>query len=374
MKWLFSLYTRRSLLSWSNLGSDFLKAIVWGILTGPIFSLFFQLLANPGGFSEWIAHPWIILWASFGGIFFSVAFWITMGIGNILLRERLKEYPGSIATPVHIVYNFVGASLAGVAASGALSLIPGPVHFVVPYLWQIVLIDGIVGGVLAIVISAFVKLKKQVVAAQAELFEKAVNEQKLAEAAARAQSLALQAQINPHFFFNTLNSISALVDIDPAAAKAMIGRLSDMFRYTLGCSRGDAVALEQELQFVKDYLDIEQARFQSRLQVDWPKEPLPDIRVPGLVMQPLVENAVKYGIARSIEGGIVQIRFTNEAGRPKIIVRNTSAQLPDLSESQLFRPGHALENVRARLRLFTNLAEPLALRQVSGWTESVITL
>ena len=83
---------------------------------------------------------------------------------------------------------------------------------------------------------------------------------------------------------------------------------------------------------------------------------------------------MKYGIARSIEGGIVQIRFTNEAGRPKIIVRNTSAQLPDLSESQLFRPGHALENIRARLRLFTNLAEPLALRQVSGWTESVITL
>ena len=87
----------------------------------------------------------------------------------------------------------------------------------------------------------------------------------------------------------------------------MIGRLSDLFRYTLGCSHADAVTLCEEVQFVRDYLSIERARFRKRLRVELPEGQLPDVRIPGLVLQPLVENAIKHGIAPLIEGGSVRV-------------------------------------------------------------------
>jgi two-component system LytT family sensor kinase len=236
----------------------------------------------------------------------------------------------------------------------------GLVHFEVPYFWQMLVIDGIIGGVLALVIGAFVKLKMQVQQTQSELSLKAIE-------TARAQALALQSQINPHFFFNTLNSISALVDDDPDAAKQMIGRLADMFRYTLGCTHTEAVGLDQELQFVRDYLAIEQARFRRRLRVELPAGLMSDIRVPGLILQPLVENAVKHGIARSIEGGTISIEVERTDGGTRISVRNTSEHASE--PASLYRTGHALENIRARLRLFTGLEDPLHIVWNAEFTE-----
>jgi LytS/YehU family sensor histidine kinase len=186
---------------------------------------------------------------------------------------------------------------------------------------------------------------------------------------ARAQARALQSQINPHFFFNTLNTISALIEIDQRAAQRMIGRLSDMFRYTLGCTHSGPVSLEQEVQFVRDYLAIEQARFQRRLRVELPASGLTDIPVPGLVLQPLVENAVKYGIAERLDGGTVSVNVERSGRTARVSVRNTANGHASLAEADLFRPGHALENVRARLRLFTGNPNPLRFRSGENWVE-----
>ena len=375
MKWLLSMFTgRRDSIALSNILADLPKAIVWGMLTGPLIGLFFQLLLDRAMLRQWWVHPEIVFWSGLAGVIFSVAFWLTGGVGNRFMRHWLTGHPTFISTPIYVAYNVIAASLAMTAAAGAVTHLPGPVKFEFPFFWQIVAIDGVLGGVVALLIGGFVKLKKQVEAAQSELREKESNERRLAEVAAKAQALSLQAQINPHFFFNTLNTISVLIETDPAAAKETIGRLADMFRYTLSCSHGEAVALEQEMQFVRDYLGIEQARFQKRLRVEWPQEPLPDVKVPGLVMQPLVENAVKHGIAPSLEGGTLQIVVADGHGRARIAVRNTSDATPDLSDARVFRSGHALENVRARLRLYTGKGEPLVLSRHDGWTESVITL
>ncbi len=191
----------------------------------------------------------------------------------------------------------------------------------------------------------------------------------LAVKASEAQTRALQSQINPHFFFNTLNTISALIEDDPLAARQMIGRLSDLFRYTLGCTHADAVTLGEEVQFVRDYLSIERARFRSRLHVELPEGHLPNVRIPGLVLQPLVENAIKHGIAPLIDGGSVRVQVQPSSAGFRISVRNTADDHALPEPSAMFRPGHALDNVRARLRIFTGEAEPLRINRGTGWVE-----
>ena len=149
----------------------------------------------------------------------------------------------------------------------------------------------------------------------------------------------------------------------------MIGRLADLFRYTLGCSHADAVTLGEEVQFVRDYLSIERARFRKRLQIELPEGQLPNVRIPGLVLQPLVENAIKHGIATLIDGGSVRVRVQPSSAGFRVSVRNTADEqaLPELAA--MFRPGHALEIVRARLRLFTGEAEPLQVNRGVDWVE-----
>ena len=209
----------------------------------------------------------------------------------------------------------MAASLACAVSFEIVKSLPTGAHIEVPFFWQVVAIDGAIAAVLSLVIGAFMRLKLQVQESQTKLREQELAVRELAIAASQAQSRALQSQINPHFFFNTLNTISALIDDDPVAARQMIGRLADLFRYTLGCTNADAVTLGEEVQFVRDYLSIERARFRKRLRVDLPEGLLPDVRIPGLVLQPLVENAIKHGIAPLIDGGSVSVEHRTLGGR-----------------------------------------------------------
>jgi hypothetical protein len=129
-----------------------------------------------------------------------------------------------------------------------------------------------------------------------QLREKERVEQELRTLATQAELKALKAQINPHFFFNALNTIAALIHTDPALAEASVERLAQMFRYVLAGSERGQVSLEEELAFVDDYLEIERARFGERLQVTREIDPRALlVSVPSLILQPLVENAVKHG-------------------------------------------------------------------------------
>ena len=361
MRWMFSIFRfRTGLPPLRELPLMLAKCVVLGATTGPFWAAFFTSFNSPSDALQIFTNLRALLTSSAVGVVFALSFFALCGPGNWYLRSVLTGFPPGITRALFVVYNSVACSLA--AAVSILALVPLGFRIDIPFFPRIVVVDGVIGAVLALVISAFMRLKYQVEDTQRKLREQEM-------AASHAQSRALQSQINPHFFFNTLNTISALIEDDPMAARQMIGRLADLFRYTLGCTNADAVTLGEEVQFVRDYLSIERARFRKRLRVDLPEGVLPDVRIPGLVLQPLVENAIKHGIAPLIDGGSVSVSVARSAAGFRVSVRNTADEqaLPELAA--MFRPGHALDNVRARLRLFTGVAEPLSVDRGADWVE-----
>ncbi len=164
---------------------------------------------------------------------------------------------------------------------------------------------------------------------------------------------ALRSKLNPHFLFNTLHSIIALTQRNPAAAETALFHFSDMLRYVLDTERAghDRVTLDAELDFVRDYLELESLRLGERLQVEWDRrEPLPwDLPLPRLTLQPLVENAVLHGISRLPEGGTVAVALWQEGATLRLRVRNP-APPPDQAGLSLHRgAGHAQRSIAHRL-------------------------
>jgi sensor histidine kinase YesM len=173
----------------------------------------------------------------------------------------------------------------------------------------------------------------------------------LATQLAQAQLRALEMQIHPHFLFNTLNSIAALLHKDVEAADRMIARLGDFLRLTLKRSDDQTINFGQELEFLKCYLDIERIRFHDRLVVEMDVEPQAlDVKVPNLILQPLVENAIRHGIAKQTNSGRIAIRAYREKQRLILQVEDNGPGLnPNGSASS---GGIGLNNARARLQQF----------------------
>jgi hypothetical protein len=164
--------------------------------------------------------------------------------------------------------------------------------------------------------------------------------------AREAELRALRAQLNPHFLFNSLNSISALAGSAPESARDMCGLLGDFLRTSLSLGGRERVALEEELALADRYLAVEQVRFGPRLAVERAVEPaaLPCL-VPPLLIQPLIENAVKHGVADRVEGGTIRIAARREGDLLELDVRNPR----DPAAPPRRGVGLGLDNVRQRL-------------------------
>ena len=146
---------------------------------------------------------------------------------------------------------------------------------------------------------------------------------------AEAQLQALQRQLHPHFLFNTLNAISALMHRDVEAADQMLARLSDLLRIALDMRGAQEVALKDELEFLQKYLEIEQARFGERLPVRYDIEPETlDAQVPNLILQPLVENSVRHAVAVGIEPGLIVIGARRVGTNLELSVHDNGPGLP----------------------------------------------
>lgn len=176
----------------------------------------------------------------------------------------------------------------------------------------------------------------------------------LATQLAQAQLQALKMQIHPHFLFNTLNSIAALLHKDVEAADRMIARLGDFLRLTLNRSDAQTIDFGQELEFLKCYLDIEHTRFQDRLIVEMEVETEAlNIMVPNLILQPLVENAIRHGIARQTISGRLTIRAFKKKDR---LIMQVADNGPGLKTNGhplgTSSGGIGLSNTRARLEQF----------------------
>ena len=180
-----------------------------------------------------------------------------------------------------------------------------------------------------------------------ELARQAEQRQLRMEVLAREAELrALRAQLDPHFLFNSLNSISALTAVDPAGARRMCVLLADFLRDTLNISSRDQISLVEELALTDRFLGIEQVRFGDRLQVERHVDgAAAQCRVPPLLLQPLVENAVTHGIAGLLEGGVIRLDVSRRDRRLSIAIENPR----DTDSPRSGRRGVGLENVRQRL-------------------------
>jgi hypothetical protein len=179
--------------------------------------------------------------------------------------------------------------------------------------------------------------------------DREVQVARLSEQLSSARFATLQAQLNPHFLFNTLNTITVLVrDGDRQGAVSIIEHLSEVLRRTLTRHRLNEVALGEELELVKQYVAIEQARFSDRLRPEFriPGELLP-AAVPGFALQHLVENAIRHGIAKHTNAGLLLITAERSSDVLQITVINDGVSI-DLDAA--IPPGHGIDNTRERLR------------------------
>lgn len=176
----------------------------------------------------------------------------------------------------------------------------------------------------------------------------AVDASREAEIQSReAQLKALKAQVNPHFLFNSLNSISALTAVNPARAREMCVKLSDFLRTSLRLGESTSLSFNEELQLTRTYLDVEQVRFGDRLRVRQEiQSECATCELPPMLLQPLVENAVRHGVATLIEGGEITISGERVKDRIKLMVENPY----DPDAPAVSKTGFGLSNVRNRMQ------------------------
>lgn len=175
----------------------------------------------------------------------------------------------------------------------------------------------------------------------------------------------LKSQLNPHFMFNAMNSIRALVDENPARAKDSITQLSNILRNTLQMGKNKVISFDQEFRIVKDYLELEATRFEERLKVRMDIDPLSDrFELPPLMMQTLVENGIKHGISKLPGGGEISIRTKVDEGKLHIFIRN-SGQMNGNSETD---SGFGIKNTMQRLKLLYGNRALLSIRNENSNT------
>ena len=292
---------------------------------------------------DWLLHT---AWLTSGGLPGTLV-WLLMACS---LKRVLHRMDGPHQYAIGIALGMV----AGIYATGMLAVTGdiGRMHW---------LANAIAGGVLAAVLVGYLVLRAE----------------GRTPAATKAQLTALQAHIRPHFLFNALNSAIALVREQPSKAERLLEDLSDLFRATLQDPRS-TISLQEEIELAQRYLDIEQVRFGDRLQVQWDLDPaVLNVRLPPLLLQPLVENAVKHGVEPSEIGAKVTI--SAQLAQKKFIslrVTNTLSSSRHLGDKAPPRKGQgmALANVERRLRLLHDVEVSFSAQQRDGIFEVRISL
>jgi LytS/YehU family sensor histidine kinase len=206
---------------------------------------------------------------------------------------------------------------------------------------------------------------------ETQLEEKEVNEKRIREQLAQARLQALESRIHPHFLFNTLNSISALISIDPARAELVVERLAELLRASLDTATLPLIPLRQELSIVRSYLEIQQIRFGNELgsSIQVPAELL-GMMVPPMAVQALVENAVKHGVAAHGSKGHVWIFVSAQKEKLRIEIRDSG---PGFTLSSV-PAGHGLDNLVARLETLFGEGAHLDIHRRAGQCVAEIVL
>lgn len=194
------------------------------------------------------------------------------------------------------------------------------------------------------------------------LREKNLKEIELKSLVTETELKSLKAQINPHFLFNSLNSISALTLISPDKAHEMIIKLSDFIRYSLKNRDQQFTLLKEEMENIKKYLDIEKIRFGQRLTINYSvSDECMEAKIPHLILQPLFENAIKYGIYENLDENIIEVKCKKHSLYTEFVISNTFDEKSASKKGE----GLGLSNVRKRLQITFNQPD-LLITQIDG--------
>ncbi|HTG44967.1 MAG TPA: histidine kinase [Verrucomicrobiae bacterium] len=325
-------------------------------LIGLSFAIHFFLNSSKAGRS--------VSWSE--AVTFSLADWYVFAVLSIPVATLARRFAferrswGRVAV-VHIIYSvlFSFAFMALRAAVGHFQSLLSPgtgMNFgrALPLLMKTFQYNIWVYWVILSVCHAFDYYEK--------FHERELRASELEKRLAQARLQALQSQMNPHFLFNTLHTISALMHKDVEAADRMVMKLSDLLRRALDNTTTHEVALSDELDFLQRYLEIEKTRFRERLNVEMDIAPeTVRARVPNLVLQPLVENAIRHGIERHARPGRIILRAHRRESRLELEVQDNGDGIPAGGPK---REGIGLSNTRSRLQQLYGKDQKFELQNV----------
>lgn len=296
-----------------------IRAVLWLILFSQALVIVLMLLST-GALT--------FSWEQFGLLSFYVQ-WVVLICAACLCRLRRHLPPLSLNQVTAISFVLI-QMVTGVMSSITLYVMNQ--LLLESYGWDWIIRNQLVSGILAALLLHYFYVQMQSrLHARSEL---------------QARMQALQSRIRPHFLFNSMNIIASLIHVDPDKAERAVEDLSELFRASLKMA-GTQTTLKQEIELCKKYINIEQLRLGERLCVEWQVKAKDDVSIPLLTLQPVIENAIYYGIAPSAEGGVVNIELIEANGLLTITVTNTVASQHARHESgnQM-----ALENILHRLQ------------------------
>lgn len=323
-------------------------AILAGVVFNTAIAAFLSMINMMGGF-----------WQNF---IFSQCIGLSIFALNILVLPHIKPgvtrlvvmsltLPGSVAVGLSLAFYFTGV--------GSWSA---------PYAWTSVMIGlffGMIGS-----ITYFMSERIHIL--DAEVKQRRLNEVEREKREVEAHLRLLQAQIEPHFLFNTLANVSSLIEVDAVQARRLLDRLNDWLRVALARTRSSSTSLGDELTMLENYLQILQMRFGARLrwQVDV-AEQVRSIQFPPMLLQPLVENAIRHGIEPKLGGGLLKISAVMEQGLLRLRVDDDGVGFNDKTNGG----GAGLENIRARLMALYDPSARLDLQtNEAGGVSAVLEL
>jgi sensor histidine kinase YesM len=305
-----------------------------------------------------------------GKFFASLIYSAVIGIPSSFLLNwlgfRFTERFPRLITLMNLVALFVMAT-AGTLAGGLVFQIAGliPRREFWSEFWSSYPIAIFVTLTFGLSITSFETMRHKLQSATLALRTQQVEQERANKLLAEARLSSLESRIHPHFLFNTLNSIAALIPSDPARAEDTVSKLASLLRFSLNANHNSLVPLAQELKVVRDYLEIESTRFGPRLRYEITvPESLGLVKVPPLALQSLVENSVKHVAAQRSEGAAIQIAGSRMTGRMQLEVIDDG---PGFSLGSV-SPEHGLGNLSARLRLLFDDTGQLDVTRENGRT------
>lgn len=228
----------------------------------------------------------------------------------------------------------------------------------------------LIAVVIALSIHIYEAIQERIQSTNSQLRAHELEKERALKLATEARLASLESRLHPHFLFNTLNTISALILEDPLLADQMVQRLAALLRTSLDASSQTTVPLRDEIELIRNYLEIERARFRERLAYEIDIQPeLESLRIPPLTLQPLVENSVKFAINPRIAGGAMRVSARRQAGT---LILEVCDNGPGFTEEMIPRE-HGLDNLRSRLEaLFGDSARLTVASNENGTSVSVV--